>query len=112
MNLLLSFLPSAVLGAIIFFPKSIINHHKGTIIGLGFTADRELMDRILERHFSEGKKAADFTGMISQSSIALILRLIFTNSRFKSKAMSSNITQCSCHLSCLVFCMPTSPTRR
>lgn len=55
--------------------KKIIDHYKGTVIGLGFSASKEDLNAIYDRQFAEGKRAADFAGMIGQSALCLFFSM-------------------------------------
>jgi hypothetical protein len=46
------------------------SHLKRTVVGLGFNASRDELNAIFDRQFSEGKRAADFVGMIGQSAVS------------------------------------------
>ncbi len=75
MEVIASFIPSIVIGATLIWKDKLIDHFKGTVIGLGFLASGEELNEVLDRHFADGKRAADFSGMIAQSALCLLFSI-------------------------------------
>jgi hypothetical protein len=68
--------------------KHVINYVKDTPIGNGFRASRDELNAILDKHFADGKRAADFVGMISQSTLCMF----FVSYLFKQSNAQSGVT--------------------
>jgi hypothetical protein len=57
------------------YKEKVLSYFKSTVIWLGFYGSREQLDTILTRHLSEGKRVADFVGMIGQSALCLFFAM-------------------------------------
>ncbi len=84
--------------------KKILDHFRNrTVIGHGFNASREQLNAILDSHFAEGKRAADFAGMVGQAALCLFFTLYLFH--YAESEGINFLYRAELRMSAFVFCV-------